>query len=252
MSSRFKSTVVEDARVVTVRLVGVLDQAAAAQVRTVAHKVLADHPTALIFDLSALSLGDEAFLAIFRAVARFAADEYDAAVLLCSIPVEVTVALQALALHPSLAICKTRAEADRQARRKDHGRRVSRHLQPVPEAAAEARVLTTDACTRWGVSSSVAERLLVIVTELVGNAVRHAGTPIEFTLRCSNHYVHVHVRDLSNRPGAIRGPTFPDAESGRGLMLVDAFTSAWGCRPTPDGKVMWATIRRQPLVRSVG
>ncbi|MEV5754465.1 ATP-binding protein [Actinoallomurus sp. NPDC052308] len=36
----------------------------------------------------------------------------------------------------------------------------------------------------------------------------------------------------------------PDAESGRGLFIVDACSNAWGCRPGKDGtgKVIWAAL----------
>jgi anti-sigma regulatory factor (Ser/Thr protein kinase)/anti-anti-sigma regulatory factor len=244
MSRRLVCTVEDDDRVVTVRIAGVLDLAATTEIRTVAHKTLAEHPTALVFDLAGLILDDEEFLSVFRAVATYAEVQYGVAVLLCSVTEEVTAALQVLALDRVLTICDTWRDAVRLAQRRDPGRRVIRNLPPRPDAAAEARMSTADACAQWGVPIQVAERLLVIVTELVGNAVRHAGTPIELSLHCSPHYIHVRVRDRSESLPAMRGPAYPDAESGRGLMIVDAFASAWGSKPTADGKVIWATIRR--------
>jgi hypothetical protein len=56
--------------------------------------------------------------------------------------------------------------------------------------------------------------------------------------------IAIQVWDANNQPPA-RQPAGPDAESGRGLLLVESLTDAWGCyRPQhPSGKIVWATVR---------
>jgi hypothetical protein len=77
---------------------------------------------------------------------------------------------------------------------------------------------------------------------LVSNAVRHAGTPIEVVVARTGRYVHLAVRDYVSRPARLLGSAGEDVPGGRGLLIVDAFTSCWGCTPTRDGKVTWATL----------
>jgi len=59
--------------------------------------------------------------------------------------------------------------------------------------------------------------------------------------------VHLAVRDYV--PGLVQlvGAAGPTERSGRGLLIVDALSNCWGCTPTPDGKVMWATMRIRQL-----
>jgi hypothetical protein len=57
--------------------------------------------------------------------------------------------------------------------------------------------------------------------------------------------VHICVRDGSVRePRLVAATGDGDGAGGRGLMLVEAFVNAWGCTPTRDGKVTWATVKR--------
>jgi anti-anti-sigma factor len=246
MADQFVCTVDEQDRVLTVRPSGELDLASSVQLRNAVYQALAEQPAAVVFDLSELTVADGTNLALFQAIAAHASTEYDATTLLCSVPEPVRLALSAILLDRRLTICATWEQADRLGRRNDRTRHVHERFPPVPDSVAEARALTLAICASWNVPVRAVEQVQVIVTELAGNAVRHARTSFELTLRCSARFVHVRVHDRSSHPARLRGPASPDAEAGRGLMLVDAFATAWGSRPTRDGKVVWATVRRQP------
>jgi hypothetical protein len=55
-----------------------------------------------------------------------------------------------------------------------------------------------------------------------------------------NRHLHVAVRDESPLP---LERSAGDEEPGRGLLIVEGLSSAWGCMRTAGGKVVWATLR---------
>ena len=119
-------------------------------------------------------------------------------------------------------------------------------LRPERVAPALARAVTRAACRDWGMArlAPVAE---FVVSELVTNAVVHARTPMQLMLGRREGIFSVAVRDGDprpmSRPQALpRGSDEEPAEKGRGLLMLDAMADAWGCLPSADGKVVWATI----------
>lgn len=83
------------------------------------------------------------------------------------------------------------------------------------------------------------------MSELVGNAVEHAGTEIDVWVSMRGATVHLAVQDRSTRPPLLRGsdPTRPGGvwAPGMGLRIVAATATAWGALPSSDGKVVLAT-----------
>jgi anti-sigma regulatory factor (Ser/Thr protein kinase) len=82
----------------------------------------------------------------------------------------------------------------------------------------------------------------MVASELVTNAVRHAGTPIELVFTRGSRYAHLAVRDYDQRRSKLVGPDGETEPGGRGLLLVEAVSSSWGCTMLPDGKVTWASL----------
>ena len=80
---------------------------------------------------------------------------------------------------------------------------------------------------------------MLVVSELVTNAMVHAGTGCTLDLRHSDDELRVEVRDRSHE-APVMGVVHPDDVGGRGLLVVDAVTEAWGWEPTIDGKRVWA------------
>jgi sigma-B regulation protein RsbU (phosphoserine phosphatase) len=85
----------------------------------------------------------------------------------------------------------------------------------------------------------VLDDALLLVTELVTNAIVHAGTELELRLDTSSGGLRVEVVDST--PGHLLRPQpLDDArEGGRGLFLLDALASAWGSTHTRAGKAVW-------------
>jgi anti-sigma regulatory factor (Ser/Thr protein kinase) len=92
----------------------------------------------------------------------------------------------------------------------------------------------------WGLESCI-ETALLLVSELVTNAVVHGRGEVEFVLSYRDGVVCIEVRDASPARPRARRPA-PDEEHGRGLLLVTALAGAWGT--SQDGTCTWCTIRR--------
>ncbi|MGP3991960.1 ATP-binding protein [Streptomyces sp. 3N207] len=108
-----------------------------------------------------------------------------------------------------------------------------------PVSPGYARRATADALRSWGVAESESDEIVLMAHELVTNAVEHARGPVRLRLRLSReHCVICDVGDGSRETPRLR-QTGPDAESGRGLTLVDALSDSFGTRPTPTGKITW-------------
>ena len=118
------------------------------------------------------------------------------------------------------------------------------YFPPNLSAPAQARELVEDflTCRGW---QHLAEDVCLVVSELVGNAVVHARTPVRvrvaetpFSIRLT---VHDESADLPTVSLASRVRS--DSESGRGLWLVDACSTDWGTELAGDGgKCMWAVF----------
>jgi len=111
-------------------------------------------------------------------------------------------------------------------------------LPTDPTAAKAARdFLVKMCCGRH--EACVLDEAQLLVSELVGNAVRHGTPPIEMEVRCSGtQALQVRVRDCA--PGAphVRTANIED-EGGRGLALVDLLSDDWGIERDPPGKSVW-------------
>jgi CheY-like chemotaxis protein/anti-sigma regulatory factor (Ser/Thr protein kinase) len=116
-------------------------------------------------------------------------------------------------------------------------------LGPQPADVPTARRFLTEQCRSWG-CGDLLDDAQVVVTELVTNALLHAGTSCELRAGLTDRALRLQVTDY--------GPGMPDpraaddrAEHGRGLLLVSALCVAWGVEALPGGgKVVWAELLR--------
>ncbi|MEV0092517.1 ATP-binding protein [Streptomyces sp. NPDC050738] len=101
------------------------------------------------------------------------------------------------------------------------------------------------------VDDSVAETLILLISELVTNAVVHTGCPAVLRMlfgpseSCAEEAgtVRVEVADISSRPPRPRHAEGDDT-NGRGLELVDGLADRWGWQPEGAGKSIWCEVDR--------
>jgi anti-sigma regulatory factor (Ser/Thr protein kinase) len=123
-----------------------------------------------------------------------------------------------------------------------NGRRV--RLATGPAAAAEARGHVRAAIRAWDVPVDPSVAVL-LTSELVTNAITHEGGEyVTLGISCSYGQLRVEVHDTSCfMPVLVDAPA--DAETGRGLMLVDTLSAGWGSYRTPAGKAVYFTLAFQ-------
>ncbi|MEV7500163.1 ATP-binding protein [Streptomyces sp. NPDC093018] len=117
-------------------------------------------------------------------------------------------------------------------------------LPSRPESAATARRLAQVVVLRtWRLTPKLAEDTVLLVSELVGNAVRHTGARVfGLRMRCRPGWMRVEVRDPSRGLPCLMPVQELDI-SGRGLFLVDKLSDRWGVDLLPRGKTTWFEMR---------
>ena len=117
---------------------------------------------------------------------------------------------------------------------------VRQRLDPHPSSVSQARRLVTRALGDLG-RAHLADDAAVVVSELVTNALVHAGTSIEVVVSQRDSEVLVEVVDDNPRL-PFRRHHAELAGTGRGLQFVEQLTSAWGTRQRPPGKSVWFQV----------
>jgi anti-sigma regulatory factor (Ser/Thr protein kinase) len=125
--------------------------------------------------------------------------------------------------------------------------------QPVPAAAAAARHFVRDTLQSWELTGRSPEQdalvddAILLTSELVTNAVLHAGTPVQVTCRIVGDDPDgaVEIAVLDRRPAQLR-PDLPhspaeaaERTNGRGLQLPAQLASAWGVTYAGTAKAVW-------------
>ncbi|MFH9178487.1 ATP-binding protein [Streptomyces albogriseolus] len=117
-------------------------------------------------------------------------------------------------------------------------------LPSLPESAAIARRLVQIVILRrWGLPPKLTEDAVLLVSELVGNAVRHTGArAFGLRMRHRRGWIRVEVRDPSRALPCLMPVQEMDV-SGRGLFLVDELADRWGVDLLSHGKTTWFEMR---------
>ncbi len=114
-------------------------------------------------------------------------------------------------------------------------------------APRTTRALAVSAVDGWDMRA-IRDDVELVTCELVTNAVR-SGTRIAVLIALRPGADQIEVAVWDDGPGVPEPrPQCPDAERGRGLFVVGAFSGAWGCRPGRDGlgKITWTTLGPKP------
>ncbi|MEU3369034.1 ATP-binding protein [Streptomyces sp. NPDC006711] len=132
------------------------------------------------------------------------------------------------------------------------GTTVRRYAFDVPartESVSLARRRSRAMLTGWGHDEELHETVSLVISELVTNAVVHtAGDHILCELTDLRRALLIAVRDLGcGSAGPRLCHSGDEEERGRGLLLVDAVSSAWGSHDAPygPGRVVWAELAHQ-------
>ncbi|MCX4547799.1 SpoIIE family protein phosphatase [Streptomyces sp. NBC_01387] len=137
--------------------------------------------------------------------------------------------------------------------------RAAASFEPVGRSVATARAFVRDTLQGWGYAD-VVDDAVVLTSELVTNAVVHAGTNADVLCLRTDDGIRVEVADhYPEREVPLQGSgqSFgsPDREGGRGLLLCAALASRWGVEYTPTKKQVWFQLdlpQRPVGARSAG
>ena len=147
--------------------------------------------------------------------------------------------------------------------------------QPVPAAAAAARRFVRDTLRSWELAGehagpgeqaectqqdALVDDAVLLTSELVTNAVLHAGTPVQVTCRLLGNLSDgaVEIAVLDRRPAQLR-PDRPhtvaeaaERTNGRGLQLPSELATAWGVTYARAAKAVWFRLNLSGRDRPAG
>lgn len=114
--------------------------------------------------------------------------------------------------------------------------------QNAPRAA---RRLVAAGCARAATGRECADSAGLLASEVVTNALLHGDGDVTIGMDAGAAMVRVEVGDASrSRPREdVPGE---EAERGRGLLIVNALSSAWGVTDALPGKIVWFEVPVQP------
>ncbi|MGQ4329760.1 SpoIIE family protein phosphatase [Streptomyces hayashii] len=121
--------------------------------------------------------------------------------------------------------------------------RAAASFEPVGRSVATARSFVRDTLQGWGFADII-DDAVVLTSELVTNAVVHAGTHADVLCLRSDDGVRIEVADRYPEreiplQGSLATMGSPDREGGRGLQLCAAIAARWGVEYTPTHKQVW-------------
>lgn len=233
-----------DGAIIALTIRGTWNLALRSETFTVLQACLAAHPAGLIIDLTALHDPDACSMPAWTGTWKLGANMHPRTLVALCVPPEAVLAhrLQQVRTNRFLPIYaklhQARTAMDNRIPLTD---RLVTHLTAAPHAPRTARRLVDQACRAWHLSHLQFSAQL-IVSELVTNAVQHAGTDIGVTVTRRAERLDLIVSDKNHHVPALPAPRH-GITALSGLHLVHAVAARWGTVPTSDGKMIWATPR---------
>ena len=120
-------------------------------------------------------------------------------------------------------------------------------LPPDPRTPREARRVLRQFLAPLA-HGDVADAVVLAVSELMTNAVEHAGTSVELRAGTDGGCLRIEVADGSGDMPRGAEPR-PDAVGGRGLHLVGQLSDRWDVTTTATGKTVWFERRLDGITR---
>ncbi|GAA3161059.1 hypothetical protein GCM10010466_59980 [Planomonospora alba] len=111
---------------------------------------------------------------------------------------------------------------------------------------AVARQYLSSDLQEWGVCETVIDDAVLVVSELLSNALRHAhplpSGQIKVSWQCTDGHVEVAVSDGGSATEPRAGRAALSSLGGRGLGIVEYLTDNWGVRHDGDVTTVWALV----------
>ncbi|WP_435176382.1 ATP-binding protein [Actinacidiphila sp. bgisy145] len=123
------------------------------------------------------------------------------------------------------------------------------HVQAGTEAVSRARRRISGTARHWNVplSDSALADVELCASEIIANALTHAGRECWVRTHWTGQFLQVEVTDRSLRPPVVRSAT-SEATSGRGLALVESFSHGWGWVPRGLGKTVFFIVADEAVL----
>lgn len=121
-----------------------------------------------------------------------------------------------------------------------------RRFPNTPASVGAARRFTAEVLD--GVDAAVTEVVVLMVSELATNSVRHAASEFTVSIDRRSDEIKINVTDQGTGRPSLRAPASTEP-SGRGLRIVRAFADSWGITEASDdpGKTVWFTVALRSL-----
>lgn len=217
---------------------GLLDARSYGRLRTTLVKVAADEPRAVLVDVDKMRVPSPVALALFPAVRTELATWPGLPLLLVATQTEIRRVLAAYHMARYLPV-HTGLDAAVAAIVDPASREVARLALPVGTAGlAPARAFVRAHCRRWHVTGDRATDAILVVNELVENAIRHAHSAPALRVEFRTNMLTIAVYD-----GDPDRPRLLESVGVHGLTTVSRLCRSWGSTVTPTGgKVVWAAL----------
>jgi anti-anti-sigma regulatory factor/anti-sigma regulatory factor (Ser/Thr protein kinase) len=250
MIGRFNYELEHTHPVAVLRAHGVLDADTAVDFRVAMMELLIEQPPGLVIDVADLAVTDDVALTVLVAVARDSERWPGTRLAVGGAAADFAESANRMGVTRNMVVCPDYRGAEMELNRLPVPPRRYVRLAPDRFAPGLAREAVHEFCQNHRVRRG-ADAAQLIASELVTNAVVHAGTPIGMTLRLMAPDLHIAVRDRADGAVRITGDGDPGSvHTGRGLMLVEALASRWGSFHPNNGKVVWATVRIRTTSKS--
>ncbi|MGN6791022.1 MAG: ATP-binding protein [Streptosporangiaceae bacterium] len=120
------------------------------------------------------------------------------------------------------------------------------HLPCAPDSVALARRALSDDLRAAGVFDSAVRDAVLVISELLSNAILHAyplpGERLQVTWAVDGTSVEVAVSDGGSATVPHTGHPSPSSVNGRGLTIVEHLCQTWGIRADDVGLTVWAVV----------
>ena len=228
-----------DAGVEVLAVSGAVDAVDAARLSRSITEALGLQPRALVIDLMQARPLLPHLVEVIAAATRIARGWPHPSLVVCLPPGPVAEAVgQVASVHADRVSALAHVD-DRQPYERERIR-----LEFGEHAPSEARRAILDWAAGRGLGQ-VADDMVLVVSELVTNAVRHASPAVTLEVELGEHEVVLAVEDgTATRPRLLLSNSA--AEGGRGMLLVERLSHEHGVRPRPPGKTVWAALQLQP------